>query len=304
LLAFGLIGLGAPAHAPARYGILPELLPADELVLANAWMEMATVAATLGGVALGSMLLGASWPLAWFATPAHSATAGTLLLFACALVASLAIPRGRASAPGALGQPGRLVRRFAASCATLWSDPAAGRSLAATCVFWAVAAALQFIILRWGTEVLGLSLGRAALLQAALAVGVIAGAGCAARLVPLGRALSVLPLGLPAGALVVALLWVSTPLIAALMVTALGWLAGLLLVPMNALLQTRGNGLMHAGQSVAVQSFSENGAAFAVLLVYGLLSKADVSLAATMAMAGVAVMGATVAGLLRPAAAL
>ncbi|WP_426210114.1 lysophospholipid transporter LplT [Massilia sp. TWP1-3-3] len=302
LLAFALIGFGASAHAPARYGILPELLAQEQLVAANAWMEIATVGAMLGGVALGSVLVDPAFQMAFIGTPARSATAGTLLLFACAVAASLAVPPVRATAPHALRDPARLVGRFVASCRTLWSDPGAGRSLAATSLFWAVAAVLQFLVLRWGTDVLGLPLARAALLQGALALGVIGGAVGAARLVPLHKALSVMPLGLGVGALIVLMPWVTTAPTAALVLAGIGLLAGLLLVPMNALLQERGNSLMHAGQSVAVQNFFENGAAFAVLLCYGLLSSTGVSLFASIAAVGVLVMAATMAGMRRTGA--
>jgi LPLT family lysophospholipid transporter-like MFS transporter len=304
LLAFGLIGLGASAHGPARYGILPELLPQAELVLANAWLEIATVSAILGGVAVGSVLLDPAFGLAALGTPAQVATTGTLLLFACAVAASFAIPRVRASAPQALRDPARIAARFAAACATLWSDRAAGRSLVATSLFWAVAAVLQFIILRWGTDVLGLPLARAALLQAALGLGVIAGAVAAARFVPLDKALAVMPLGLAIGVLVVAMLAIATPASAAVMLVIIGMLSGMLLVPMNALLQDRGNALMHAGQSVSVQNLFENGGALVVLLVYGLLSTLNVSLTATIVGVGVFVIGATAVGMLgkpRPA---
>ena len=107
LLAFALIGFGASAHAPARYGILPELLAQEQLVAANAWMEIATVGAMLGGVALGSVLVDPAFQMAFIGTPARSATAGTLLLFACAVAASLAVPPVRATAPHALRDPTR-----------------------------------------------------------------------------------------------------------------------------------------------------------------------------------------------------
>ena len=297
LLAFGLIGVGAPAHAPARYGILPELLPRDQLVLANAWMEIATVVAILGGVACGSVLLNPACKLAAMATPAQSATAGTLVLFILAVGASLAVPRVRASSPHALREPARLAGRFVAACRTLSADRTTARSLAATSVFWAVAAALQFLILRWGTDVLGLSLARAAMMQGALALGVIGGAMAAARVVPLARALAVMPLGLAVGALVLAMLWVKTVWMGAAVVGAIGMLSGLLLVPMNALLQHRGSELMHAGQSVAVQNFFENGATFVVLLVYGVLSSIGVPLASAIGAVGVLVLAVTFAGL-------
>lgn len=300
LLAYGLVGLGASPSSPARYGILPELLPPSELVLGNAWIEVSTVLSILGGVVLGGLLVDPSWMLAYFGSPARSATAGILVLYLLGALAALAIPRGSASNPGALAHPARLAGAFARSTAILWRDRMAGLAMATTSVFWAVAAALQFLVLRWGSESLGLSLSQAAMLQGVLALGIIAGAALSARFVPLDRAPAMLPAGLAVGLLIVTTLVVRTPLAAACLLAAVGALSGLLLVPMNALLQSRGSCLMHPGQSIAVQNFSESLAALVVLLVYGASTYARMPLAPTIAGFGALIFCASLALMLAP----
>lgn len=295
LLAYALVGLGASPSSPARYGILPELLPSSELVLANAWIEAATVLSILGGVVLGGVLIDPRQMVAHLGSPARSAIAGILVLYALAALAALAIPRGSASNPAALAHPARLVEAFMASTARLWRDRMAGLAMATTCVFWAVAAALQFLVLRWAGEALGMPLSQAALLQGVLALGIIAGAALSARFVPLSRAPALLPAGLAVGVLIVLTLQVRTPLAAACLLAAVGALSGLLLVPMNALLQSRGSCLMHPGQSIAVQNFSESLAALVVLLVYGASTFMRAPLAATVAGFGALIFCASLA---------
>jgi MFS family permease len=293
LLAYALVGLGASPSSPAKYGILPELLPSSELVMGNAWIEVSTVVSILGGVVLGGWLIDPVHRVAQIGTPAQSATAGILVLYALGALAALAIPRGSASNPSAVAHPARLVQAFIVSTAALWRDPMARLAMATTSLFWAVAAALQFLVLRWGTETLGLSLSRAAMLQGALALGIIAGAALSARVVPLGRAPALLPAGLAIGLLVIATLLVQAPLAAACLLAVVGALSGLLLIPMNALLQSRGSSLMHPGQSIAVQNFSESLAALGALLVYGVSTVVHQPLASTIAGCGSLIFGAS-----------
>ena len=58
LLAYAVVGLGAAAYSPAKYGILTELLPPEQLVVANGWIEGLTVASIVLGTLLGGMLIG------------------------------------------------------------------------------------------------------------------------------------------------------------------------------------------------------------------------------------------------------
>ncbi|MBA2674202.1 lysophospholipid transporter LplT [Ramlibacter sp.] len=293
LVAYALVGIGAAAHAPARYGILGELADDGALVSANAWIEISTVTALLAGVAWGSWLLRGVAALP--AEPSRITFDAILALGAAYLLAALcALPiRGApASNPRALDRPGDLLRHFGASVARLWNDPAARMSLSVTCVFWSAAAVLQFVVLRWAAERLLLSLPQAGLLQGAVAVGMIAGAAAAGRWIREERAAGVQPLGIALGLSLLLMAWVDVLPAAVLLLWVTGALSGLLLVPMNAVLQRSGLALMHGGQSIAVQNFSENLASLAGLAAYGIAVALQVALAPTLIGMGLAVCAA------------
>ncbi|GAC1425403.1 MAG: lysophospholipid transporter LplT [Burkholderiaceae bacterium] len=272
LIAYTLVGAGAAAYSPAKYGILSELLPQRSLVGANAWIEVTTVLSILLGVGLGSLLMAPAMPLPhWMASRAGTATALIAVLYVLAVACSALIPATPASNPYALARPPVLMRQFHEAMRHLWNDAQAQVSLAVTSLFWAVSATLQFLVLRWAEEVLHLQLSQAALLQIAVAGGMICGAIAAARSIPLQKALNVLPLGLAMAGTVSLLLFIKTLILGVALLFITGLLSGLFLVPMNALLQHRGHTLMHPGQSIAVQNFSENLASLLLLTSYGIL---------------------------------
>lgn len=284
LVAYTLVGLGAASYSPAKYGILPELLPPEELVAANGWLEATTVLSILLGVALGSLLVDTACGLS---------TVGAVYLLAT--VCAFAIPRTAARDRAALAHPRQLLRSFGRSFTTLWRDREAGVSLAVTSLFWAASAALQFIMLRWAQQRLGLPLSQAALLQIPVALGMVAGALAASRWIPMGRALKALPLGLALGLLVLLMAPVHQVAVAAGLMLLVGAMAGLLLVPMNALLQSRGLQLMHTGQSIAVQNFNESLASLLLLAVYGALLYVDAPLLPVLVGLGVFLLVAVAA---------
>lgn len=300
LLAYALVGIGAAVHAPARYGILSELSRPGELVAANAWLEGSTVLAMLLGTLWGSAMLRGLGVLPWLS--GTTAFQGTVTLAAAFLVAALcALPvQGRGSSnPGALRRPA-LLRAFLRSLAALWTDPAARTSLGVTCTFWAVAAILQFVVLRWSVERLGLALADAGLLQAAVASGMIAGAAAAGRWVREEQAMAVLPVGGALGVALVLMPCLDTLPSTAILLFAAGLLSGLLVVPMNAVLQRRGQALMDPGQAIGAQNASENLASLVGLAVYGAAVLLDAGLPATVVVLGalvaVAMLAATVEG--------
>ena len=297
LVAYAFIGLGAAPYSSAKYGILPELLPPAELVRANAWMEISNVVSIVLGVVLGGLLAGTSASiLQWASTPGLNAVVLSSLFYGLALACAAVISATPASNLLAMRHPQRLFGDFKRATAALWRDHDSQISLAVTSVFWAAAAVLQFIVLRWAESVLQLPLSKAALLQAAVATGMVAGALAASRWVPMGRVLKLLPSGLLMSALLVLMLLVTQVWVAVVLLVAIGTLAGLLLVPMNALLQQRGQQLMHPGQSVAVQNFHETLASLLLLAVYGGLTQAKVSL--SWSIAGLAVFVCMAVGLI------
>ncbi|WP_430421310.1 lysophospholipid transporter LplT [Methylibium petroleiphilum] len=289
LLAFTLAGIGAAAYSPAKYGLVTELLPPDRLVAANGWIEVCTVGAILLGTALGGLLVSPAAQTAapWLPPLAQALPIGgtqllpalltVLALFVMAGVLNLCIPDSGARYPRVA--PGRLLRQFADDNGRLWRDPAGRVSLAVTTLFWGVGATLQFVVLRWAEEALGLDLHQAAGLQIATALGLIAGAVAAGRWLSLPSATRVLPLGIAMGLLVPWMTVIEQPVAAAPLLAAVGACAGFFVVPMNALLQHRGHTLLSAGRSIAVQNFNENLGVLALLALYAALTAAGLPLA-------------------------
>ncbi len=288
VLAFAVVGLGAAAYAPAKYGLITELVPARQLVVANGWIEVSVVTAALLGTGLGGLLLSPLWlasaPAAWLAQvlaglqsagalPLSASLMAILMLYMLAALLNLRVPDSGARYPRASMRPVPLVREFAKANRTLWRDVEGGLSLAVTTLFWGVAATLQFIILRWGQDALGLPLSQAAYLQAATAIGVVLGAMLAGRFVPLRLAHRMMGAGVLLGLLMPVVASVSSLAWAAAWLVLAGALGGLMVVPLNALLQHRGHVLLSAGRSIAVQGFNENASVLLMLMLYaGLLA--------------------------------
>jgi hypothetical protein len=238
-------------------------------VLANGWLEVSIVGAALLGTVLGGLLVAPWLGLPSFAS--HGLDGALCLLgggYALAALLQLAVPDSGARYADASLRPGPLWREFWRANRRLWRDAEGGLSLAVTTLFWGVGATLQLAVLRWAELRLGLPLEQAAYLQAAVALGVVAGAALAGRWVPLARARRVLPLGLALGGLILLLAWVQDLALALPLLALTGAVGGLLVVPMNALLQHRGHQLLSAGRSIAVQGFNENLSVLAMLGLY------------------------------------
>lgn len=297
LLAYTVVGLGAAAYSPAKYGILTEYLPHHKLVVANGWIEGLTVGSIIIGTVLGGVLISqtvSGYLLAFdlpfietgVDTPAEAAIAIIMLFYGVAAVFNLYIPDTGVDHRAPSKNPFYLIREFAHCVKLLWTDKLGQISLATTTLFWGAGATLQFIVLKWAEVALGYSLSQATLLQGICAVGIAAGAVLAAKVVPLNRAVNVVPVGIAMGAVVIAMNFVSSIAVAIPLLIAIGALAGFFVVPMNALLQHRGHILMGAGHSIAVQNFNENLSILAMLGIYALLIKIDLSIYWVIALFG------------------
>lgn len=298
--AFVVVGFGAAAYAPCKYGLITELVPPARLVAANGWIEVSVVCAALlgtvaGGALVSDWLLGSS-----FASAVDKALPGVRSLLTVSLLALLAtyavaglfnlgVPDSGARYPACRIHPVRLVRDFWRDHLTLWRDADGGLSLAVTTIFWGLGATLQFAVLRWAEQALGLTLERAAYLQAAVAVGVVAGAFLAGRHVPLGHAKRMLPAGVVLGLLIPAAAAVSQLGSAIVLLSLVGCVGGLLVVPLNALLQHRGHQLLSAGRSIAVQGCSENASILAMLGGYATLLWLQLPIVPLMSLLGLAI---------------
>jgi len=280
LLAYAIVGFGAAAYSPAKYGILTELLPPEKLVAANGWIEGTTVGSIILGTVLGGalispavsgVLLAIDVPLVdtGVRTPAEVAVLVIALCYALAAWFNLRIPDTGARYPAQHRNPVKLVVEFGHCCVILWKDKLGQISLAVTTLFWGAGATLQFIVLDWARVHLGMPLDKAAVLQGVVALGIAIGAVSAARMVRLRDSLRVLPVGVAMGLLVPMMTLVTAQWAAWPLLVLVGGLAGFFVVPMNALLQHRGHVLMSAGHSIAVQNFNEN---LNILLMLGLYS--------------------------------
>ncbi|MBW9333321.1 MULTISPECIES: lysophospholipid transporter LplT [Herbaspirillum] len=282
LLAYAVVGFGAAAYSPAKYGILTELLPPEKLVAANGWIEGLTVGSIIMGTVLGGALVNPkisavilSFDFPMIDLPIDTPTEAALCIISCIyIVAALFnfyIPDTGARYEHQERNPIRLIVDFAGCFTTLWKDKLGQISLAVTTLFWGAGATLQFIVLKWAEKSLHMPLDKAAILQGIVAVGVALGAVAAARFVPLKKSLTVMPLGIIMGIVVMLMttttsVWVAYPLL-----VIVGALSGYFVVPMNALLQHRGHVLMSAGHSIAVQNFNENLSVLTMLVLYAFM---------------------------------
>ena len=268
LMSYAIVGLGAAAYSPAKYGILTELLPPSQLVKANGWIEGLTIASIILGVLLGGqlvgarvshLLLGVDVPLinTGIDTAPEAAIASIISLYLVAAVFNLYIPRTEAPLQPIAHGIASLVRDFADCNSRLWRDKLGQISLATTTLFWGVSGNLRYIVLAWAAAALTYDTTQASSLVGIVAVGTAVGAVLASALVRLDRATSVIAIGTAMGIVVIAMNFIDNVWVAAPFLLLLGGLGGYLVVPMNALLQHRGHNLMGAGRSIAVQNFNE-----------------------------------------------
>jgi len=304
LLSYAIVGLGAAAYSPAKYGILTELLPPSQLVKANGWIEGLTIGSIILGVLLGGqlvgravapMLLGVDLPLVetGIDTPPEAAIAAITSLYVVAAVFNLYIPRTDAPLQPYEHSVGGLVRDFSTCNARLWGDKLGQISLATTTLFWGVSGNLRYIVLAWAAAALAYSTTQASTLVGVVAVGTAIGAVMASMRGRLDRATDVIPLGIMMGALVIAMNFIHDVRIAAPFLIVLGGLGGYLVVPMNALLQHRGHNLMGAGRSIAVQNFNEQACILGLGAFYTGLTRFGLS-----AFGAITIFGLVVAGVM------
>ena len=332
LLAYAVVGFGAAAYSPAKYGILTELLPPQQLVAANGWIEGTTVGSIILGTVLGgalvstvvsTRLLGFDLPVldTWIDTGPEAAIVVIAFFYGVAALFNLYIPDTGVDHRQPSNNPLFLMREFSHCVSLLWRDKLGQISLATTTLFWGAGATLQFIVLKWAEQSLGMNLSQGAILQAVVAVGIAVGAVVAATKVTLRQAASILPVGVAMGLVVMVLAMYSRDmgphgsfalelfgrtlgvpyyvLVACAILMIVGTLAGFFVVPMNALLQHRGHVLMGAGHSIAVQNFNENLAILVMLAGYAGMIMADLSVRTVILIFGLFVSSTMTLVLLR-----
>jgi LPLT family lysophospholipid transporter-like MFS transporter len=288
LLAYAVVGFGAAAYSPAKYGILTELLPPHQLVVANGWIEGTTVGSIILGVLLGGLLvsnkvsfalLGYDLPVldTGINTPPEAAICVIAALYLVAAFINWFIPDTGVDHRVPSKNPFYLIREFTHCVTLLWRDKLGQISLATTTLFWGAGATLKFIVLAWAANALGYDLSQASYLQGVVAVGIALGAVLAARYVSLRNAVNVLPIGTAMGLIVITMIFVTKLPVAVGLMIVIGACGGFFVVPMNALLQHRGHVLMGAGHSIAVQNFNENIGILVMVGLYTLMVQQGIS---------------------------
>ena len=287
LLAYAVVGLGAAAYSPAKYGILTELLPASQLVKGNGWIEGLTVGSIILGILLGGQLVGSQVApvLLGFDLPGLTTSVDTapeaaisiiVFIYVIAAIFNLNIPRTEAPLQPMTGGLRGMVRDFAHCNTRLWNDKLGQITLATTTLLWGIFGNLRLIVFAWAAAALGYGTTQASNLAGVVIVGSVLGAVLASTFMRLDKATRVLPMGIAVGLLMIGLNLITNVWVAAPFLVVLGTLCGFLIVPMNALLQHRGHNLMGAGRSIAVQNFNEQacilglGAFYAGMVRFGL----------------------------------
>ena len=302
LMAYAIVGLGAAAYSPAKYGILTELLPASQLVKANGWIEGLTIASIILGVLLGGQLVGpiASAYLLSFDLPlvttsidtAPEAAIGVLIfVYVVAAWFNTRIPLTDVPMRPLPKRLITLLPDFWICNMRLWRDRLGQISLGTTTLFWGVSGNLRYIVLAWAAAALGYSVTQASALVGVVAIGTAVGAVAASMRMRLDQATLVLPLGIAMGVLVILLNFITNVWVAAPFLVLLGGLGGFLVVPMNALLQHRGHNLMGAGRSIAVQNFNEQACILGLGAFYSLSTGMGLSAFGAITVFGVLVAG-------------
>jgi hypothetical protein len=303
LAANAVVGFGAAVYSPAKYGILTELLPAEKLVAANGWIEGLTVLSIILGTAMGGALvspLGGAYLLNHvdfpfintpIDTPSEASLCVIVAVYGLAALFNLRIPDTGARYPHQQHNPARLIVDFANCSALLWKDKLGQISLAVTTLFWGAGATLQFIVIEWAKRSLHLPLDKTSGLIGVVAIGVAAGAALSAKLIPLRKSLTVIPMGIAMGLVVASMTMVHSVLLAYPLLALIGLLSGFFVVPMNALLQHRGYVLMSAGHSIAVQNFNENLSILTMLAVYAVMITLNLDLNFIILLFGLSLAG-------------
>jgi MFS family permease len=296
-VAYAIVGTGAAAYSPAKYGIITEMLPPEKLVIGNSWIEGMTVVSIIMGAVVGGLLVSpalSAWLLShkllqqMVSTPAEVAILMIGLLYIAAALTNLFIPKTNARYPKQHQHPLRLIQAFAGYTKVLWTDKLGQISLGVTTLFWGVGATLQLIVIEWGRSQLGYRLDQASILMGIAALGTVLGSIAAAR-IPLKQSLRVLPVGALMGLVVLVMPLIYNEWAVYGLLLLIGIFSGFFVVPMNALLQHRGHLLLSAGHSIAVQNFNEQLNILLMVSLYSLMLWLGISINTIIVMFGLSV---------------
>jgi LPLT family lysophospholipid transporter-like MFS transporter len=268
-LCYALVGSGAAANSPAKYGILGELTTREQLVKANGLLEASTIAAILLGAIAGGILT--DWSIEGALTVI---TAG----YAASALSALSIPRLKRTVPIVNFSVPASIKAFGSQTRSLLNGPKARLAIIGTSLFWGAGAALRFLVIAWVPVALKITNNRVpGFLTAMVAVGIVVGAGLAARFVRMGTHRRALPAGMLIGVGVCLLPFAKTLPLAFVVMVFVGTCSGFFVVPLDALLQRQGDDGVGVGSAIAIQNFFENLSMLALVAGYTAASYMSVS---------------------------
>jgi len=281
LIAYAIIGLGAAAYSPAKYGILPELINEKELVKANGWIEGSTILAILGGTVIGAMLSEYSITLALCVV---------IALYVCSSLIALTIQHTVIA--DKTKEP--VENNFFSQMKSLLTTPRARFSTLGVSLFWASATVLRVLLVAWAPVALSINTSTdIAMLTLFIAIGIAVGSLLVPRLIPIAYLRRARLAAYVMGVFIVILATMDNIWIARGALFLAGICGGLFVVPINATLQEIGHKTIGSGGAVAIQNFFEN---FAMLLasgIYALIAGVGVNPINTMIGLGVFVIATT-----------
>jgi MFS transporter, LPLT family, lysophospholipid transporter len=259
-LCYAVVGAGAAAYSPAKYGILGDLTAPQHLVKANGLLEAATILSiVLGSVAGGALT---DWNIEWAVTAITAC-------YAAAAVATLLIPRRALPVPGERLAFFGSIRTFSGQTRTLLQNADARLALIGTAIFWGGGAALRFLVIAWVPVALHVANNRLpGFLTGMVAAGIVVGAALAARFVSLKTVRRALPAGVLIGVGVCMLPLARNLPLAFLLMAFVGTCSGFFVVPLDALLQKRGEESVGVGAAIAIQNMFENLSMLALMGAY------------------------------------
>jgi LPLT family lysophospholipid transporter-like MFS transporter len=283
-IGYFVVGIGSAFYGPAKYGILPEILPRERLVKANGTVELLTLVAILSG-AIGGSIMADRWKDSVL-------TSYTVLLgiFGSSFLLNLMMRR-TPDCPAV--ELSKSVREFGRHLGDLFAAPRLSRVLIGTALFWICGAAMKINFQPWGLDVLKLPDNtQIALLGLWLSVGVMIGSVMAGQMFKVGDLRKTRMFGFALATMLALLfsverLWfwqapvihagplhLILPVVMLLVVT--GVAAGFFLIPLNAALQAESDP-QKLGKTIAVQNLADNIGMVAAGLLCWLSVKAGIS---------------------------
>lgn len=286
LAGYAIVGVGAALHSPAKYGILPEVVPPEWLVRANGWVEGTTILAILCGTILGARIADIS---------IAAALCLTIASYVAAAAVAAQLPPGEHRRDISLRRSWKDLRIRASRLLHL---PTTRSALTDLSIFWASAATLRILLIAWAPAVLGLdTAAEVAELTLYLALGIVLGSGMAPRLIPLEKTRRTRYVGATLGLLFLGLAQMQSLWPARLALAGIGIAGGLFVVPLNAKMQQIGHQTIGSGAAVAIQNSIQNLAMLAAVGCYTLALSLGVGTTAVLSIIGMISLLAT---LVRP----